>query len=274
MDADFSGRYAQELDFVLNKTLRFVPYETNTPRSCEIEIGRDDKRKLPYAVVGEKKLFLTEGSSWREVQEYVAGLLEEQADNSPHLYIDRNDLFFKPNQSSQKPILIDVGCADGNFTLEYIEDIREAYLIEGDPRWNEPLKATFALWAEKVHIVNQFVSDKSDRTIKQIALDDLFANFRGEKIFLKMDLEGWGLKALQGCVNLLKDNDVYVACACYHSDSEYEDIKEYLESVHPEYAVWSSEGVCICWFEKALSYPYFRKGVLRARNRVCLKEEH
>ncbi len=271
-DADFSRRYAQELDFVLHRTLRFVPYETDTPRFREIETVRGGKGKLPYAVVGGKKLFLMQGSPKREIQKYIAGLLEEQADNSPHLYVDRDDSFLKAEHPSERPILIDVGCAEGNFTLEYIEQVREAYLIEGDSRWNEPLKETFAPWAEKVHIVNQFVADKSDEAAKQISLDDLFADCHGKKIFLKMDLEGWGLKALRGSTGLLKNNDVYVACACYHSDSEYEDIRKYLEAAHSDYAVWPSEGVCICWFDKTLSYPYFRRGMLRARNRAYLKE--
>lgn len=272
-DADFNRLYAQELDFLLNKTLRFVPYETDTPYFREIETAQDGKGELPYAVVGGKKLFLMQGSHKKEIQKYIAGLMEEQADNSPHLYIDRDDFFLKADHTSERPILIDVGCAEGNFTLEYIGHAREAYLIEGDSRWNEPLKATFAPWAEKVHIVNQFVAEKSDEAAKKTSLDDLFAGFHGEKIFLKMDLEGWGLKALQGSANLLKNNDVYVACACYHSDTEYEDIRKYLEAAHPDYAVWPSEGVCICWFDKALSYPYFRRGMLRARKREYLKGE-
>ncbi len=259
-------KYGKEIDYILNNKVDFVPYSTDIPALFEFKMGYDKDKHLPYALYLGKRLYMQKGTGKKEIQRSLASFYSEQADVSPHLYVDRNDDFFKINVEENRPVIIDCGSAEGNFTLEYIDKVSKAYLFEADPLWNAPLDATFEPWKEKTVIVNKFISDVSGGDY--VSLDDYFADMHGEKVFLKMDLEGWGLKAIKGAKRLLDNNDVFVACASYHSKTEYDDIKEYLKNNHPDYRVTHSNGYALYWFDRHLEAPYFRRGMLRARKEI------
>ncbi len=256
----FRETYKEELSFLLNKEIRFIPYEIQ--KISDINVFFDDNMKLPYTELFGKRMYFLKEYTDKNIRDCVKELLEEQSDISPHLYVDRSDDIFEKD----KPIVIDVGCAEANFTLEYIEKVEEAFLFEANERWNKPLKATFSEYNEKVHIINKFVSENiiDDR---YTTLDDYFSHMKGKNIVLKMDLEGYGLSVLKGARKLLKDNNVFVACACYHYDKEYTDIEEFFNKNYPEYSVESSKGVCLYFHDGDLKYPFFRKGVIRAVKR-------
>lgn len=73
-------------------------------------------------------------------------LLIEQHPEHPHHYID------SPKEITDKTIL-DIGAAEGIFSLSAIEKARMIYLFEYDPKWIKALNATFEPWKDKVKII-------------------------------------------------------------------------------------------------------------------------
>ena len=75
---------------------------------------------------------------------------------SPYLYISNI------NQLKGKTLL-DIGTAEGIFTLEAIELINHAYLFECDDMWRAALNTTIEPWEEKITIIPKYVNDINDK---------------------------------------------------------------------------------------------------------------
>lgn len=262
-DEKFKLKYNSEIDFIVNGRVEFVPYPCIQKGVSDIFYDR--VLKLYYVYLHGKKLYYRSSGSKRQALKNINNLIIEQDQNSPHLYVEKDDPFFESNNV----ILIDAGSAEGNFSLEYIDKCKKVYLIEADNSWDKALNATFKPYSDKVTIINRFLSDDTDGIYS--SLDDLFPDFRGEKIFIKMDIEGYGCNAIKGASRLLSNNDVFIANASYHSNDEYDIVEKYVLDNFEDYKTEASDGYVLCWFEKKLSYPFFRRGVCRIRRKEIEK---
>ena len=114
----------------------------------------DGAAGLWYVVHNDRKLY------YKQVRpDEVAGayglMSMEQHPLSPHRYIREGDNF-------KDMIVFDCGAAEGNFTLDVIDEAKAAYLFEGDESWGPALEATFGGYGDKVHIVKKFVGSKTE----------------------------------------------------------------------------------------------------------------
>ena len=178
---------------------------------------------LPYVVHQGKRLYFK-----RNMRDYTQWtykhLLIEQDKRSAHCYINTYD-------ELKGKILLDIGAAEGIFTLNAIEQISHAYLFECDEEWIEALEATFAPWKEKITIVRKYVSDTDDE--RQITLDTFMKGKSTEDLFLKMDIEGYEQKTLKGARHLLENaTNLSGAIATYHTHDARQEIKATLEEKH------------------------------------------
>ncbi len=55
---------------------------------------------------------------------------------------------------------------------------------------------------------------------------------------IKMDLEGWEMKALAGGARHIRQDRPKLAIAVYHSASDFRDVWRYARSIHPDYKVY------------------------------------
>jgi FkbM family methyltransferase len=79
------------------------------------------------------------------------------------------------------------------------------------------------------------ISKEGSVTIQATTLDA----FSDHKIsFIKMDLEGWELKALQGAKRQIVENRPILAIAVYHSLADFWKIPEYIRSLSQEYRIY------------------------------------
>ena len=104
--------------------------------------------------------------------------------------------------------------------------MKKLILIEIDEEWIEALKITFAPWKEKVTIINKYLSDVSNET--SITLDDI--NKTDYINLVKLDIEGYEIRALAGAKNLLlKQESFQLISCCYHYQNEENELKELLK---------------------------------------------
>ena len=224
----------------------------------------DSKCEMPFiyfkTVGGEyRKMYFPRDTNFcvRNGEKFVLNLMAEQLPTSPHLYI-KND-----HKICAGDIVIDAGVCEGNFALRYIDLCSKMYLFESDSKWIEPLSQTFKDYRDKVEIIPRFVSNVTDE--KNITIDDALPDFRGEKIFLKMDIEGAEPLALRGAKKILTNNKVKASVCSYHNADDLLKIKSILQKYG--FKTSTSDGwMVFIWDPKIFDTADFRKGIVYAEN--------
>lgn len=155
----------------------------------------------------------------KEAEDYYRGVLLEQDRESPHKYTDENFEIEKGD------IVVDIGVAEGNFSLQVIDRVSKLYIIESNDGWIEALRETFKDYKEKVVIIKKFVTSVDEG--KYATLDSMIE----EPVnFIKMDIEGNEWDALQGAEKLIQRSENLKCAVCaYHGDFDELLIKNILE---------------------------------------------
>ncbi len=220
----------------------------------EIQVYYDESKKLKYSnFMVDKKIYFKKEWSTKRIQKTLNQLLIEQDINSPHKYLTKK---FNVDHNT---IVADIGCAEANFSLEIVDKVKHIYLFETNKQWNKPLKATFEKYKKKVTIINKKFSNHNSNS----HIDG--SNFLKNKAinFLKIDVDGYEKEVMNSLNETIKKaRRMKIALCTYHSNNDYKKYSELLKSLN--YKVTSSKGYMIFYWDKKLSYPYLRKGVLRA----------
>ncbi len=260
---DYDEEYKDEVDYLRSiGRLQMYPYKwTEEYREDDIEVLTHETG-LKYVYHNGHTLYLPPYSDELAKREYNQLIMEQDA-RSPHRYFD-DICDFKEGD-----IFVDIGAAEGMISLDVIEKASEVYLIECSDKWIMALNETFSEYKDKIHIIPKYVGNiDSGNCIK---LDSLLSDHKGKRIFLKMDIEGMEIEALQGAVMTLKNNHCNVSVAVYHTQSQEREIREFLDNVG--YNSYPSDGwVLFIYGRMALSNgkyerisaPYFRKAIVRA----------
>ncbi|MES2517138.1 MAG: FkbM family methyltransferase [Bacteroidota bacterium] len=215
-------------DTELFSTLKFIG--KHGLRSCpgdfslkydnySVEVYRDD---FPYVLHHDKKLYFPASFTDSAVKRLYKSLIVEQDIESAHRYsLDESDF--------DGSIMFDIGAAEGILTLEKIDNLKCAYLVECEAEFIDALKKTFEPYRSKIQIISKYIDQHdSDSTI---SLDTLGKDIKGEKVFVKMDIEGYEKKALLGGEEFLSGNNCIAAVCTYHEPSHPKEIKDILESL-------------------------------------------
>jgi hypothetical protein len=113
-----------------------------------VNLEFDNDKQMHYCMHNGKKLYFTSTFGKAQIIKLYKSLITEQDIRSAHRYVE--------NYEDLKGItLLDVGSAEGIFTLDNIEKLEHAYLFEVEPFWIDALHATFEPWKEKVTIITQ-----------------------------------------------------------------------------------------------------------------------
>lgn len=239
-----------------------IPYDLKG-EPTKTGYGFDKTHQLPFVMHDGKKLYFPK--DWKESR--VTYAYSDYVDSesltgkglkecSPHQYQSAE---FKVEDGD---VLIDVGCAEALFALDVVEQVSRVYLIENDEQWYQPLELTFAPWKDKVVILHKTLSDHDSNDM--VSLKSLLEKEKGRPVFVKMDIEGGELPALQGCQDFLKTTSqkLKIACCVYHRVNDAERIGQLLKE--SGFAVSYSSGYVLTDFLDESMLPSLRKGVIRA----------
>lgn len=203
----------------------------------------DTKNQMFYVYhYGKKLYFSKELNSEKKVVDYYKFILMEQDEHSPHRYL--TDDF----NVSRGDVVIDVGAAEGNFSLQIIDMVSKLYIIEVDEAWVRALEQTFRNYMDKVIIIKKFAFSYDDGDF--VALDSLFH----EPIdFIKMDIEGNEWDALQGARQIIANSPNLRCVVCsYHSDFDQILIEDFMDKNNLEHS--TSPGYI--WFPSTIRQNY------------------
>ncbi len=225
-----------------------------------INVQKDNLNGFPYVMYNHKKLFYKRTHNIKQIQNYHNGLLLEQDENSPHRYLTSQD-----NLSDY--IVFDLGAAEGIFSLNIVEQAKHIYMFEADSSWNAAINQTFEPWKNKITLVNKFVSNvttKNSISFKEYisSLLDTCQISTDDKIFIKMDIEGFEKTVLEDIIDVLSVFSYSDLAICvYHNQEDESYIYNLLKD---DYICNFQNGYILFYYDKNISNPYFRHGVLRA----------
>ena len=174
--------------------------------------------------------------------------------------IIHNQYFYKDCKMEENDFVIDAGGCWGDtslifsskvgkkgkvFTFEFFED--NLNILKENFSYNKEISKNIVLTenplydkSDKILYLNHACADITTLTEKEnnsqqyktISIDDFIENNKIEKIdFIKMDIEGCELKALQGAKNTLKRYKPKLAIAAYHKYDDYYEIPEFLNEL-------------------------------------------
>jgi len=252
-EIDFLNKHSQ---FSKNVTMVWPYPFVKSYEAKSIDVFKDSSNGLFYVLQNGRKLYYSRNYSTKEaVQESYISLVVEQNPESPHLY-QKED--FKVNTGD---FVLDIGAAEGNFSLDIVETAGKIIIVEAEAHWIEALNATFAPWKDKVEIIHKYISDVNDNrcaTLKSIVGETPID-------FLKLDVEGAEMSILMSSSELLFRKQIRKLAVCtYHKKNDDQKFGKLLTEYG--YDISQSPGFMLFVYGK-LTPPYFRKVLTQATAR-------
>lgn len=225
-------------------------------KELSAKVEYDEKADLYYVWHRDKRLYMSRRfDSEEKVLAYYRSILLEQDEKSPHKYMDKD---FRVNVGD---VVLDIGVAEGNFSLEVVDKVSKLYIVETDEGWIEALKYTFKDYLNKITFIPKFATDHTEG--QMIALDDVITE---EVNFIKMDIEGEEVNALKGLKGTI-DNSPNVKCAicAYHNDNDEMLIREYARQLGMKSSVTKGYMYFPVGDKQIYQSPVLRRGIVRMR---------
>jgi len=227
-----------------------------------IEAGFDEVKKLPFVIHRNKRLYFPKAWSveqvimtyknYIEVENILGGNYTEKA---PHKY-QSSTVHVKEGD-----IVLDIGASEALFALDIIDLAKKVLIFEPESIWDEPLKATFQPYKDKVKIFKKYLSNIDSS--KEIKLEACLKDEDFQSMFIKMDIEGFEKKIIEWNKPLfIKNIDLRITCCTYHEQNDADNINLMLNDYG--YKTEFSEGYMLYIYDENLKPPYFRKGMIRA----------
>lgn len=265
VNPELQDEYSSEISYIKKTNDLIFPYKKIKNMDAPIA-AIDSEINMPYVIHNGKRLYFPSRITLEQAQYLYCYYVENECilgsgyrEKEPHKYESESV------KVEEGDVLLDIGCAEALFTLEHIEKIKKAYLVESDPYWAGALNETFKPYADKVTIVQKFISDKD--TEESITLETLLKDEVTNNIFIKMDIEGCEHLVIKSSVKFLAGiKNAKIACCTYHRDNDFNEISAVLKD--NGFSIEASDGYMIFPFGGELQPPYFRKGVLRAKNNI------
>jgi hypothetical protein len=252
---EINDEQREVLAYLENNPVRIFPYPFHDNYSAEkIDVFYDSENGMRYVMQEGKRLYFKKRWSEKRIKRAYSDLVREQDINSPHRYL--TDSF----TIGEDDILADIGAAEGNFSLSVIEKVKKIYLFEYDREWTEALRATFSPWAEKVEIINKYVSDSDDESHVRL---DTFYKQNKDLTFLKIDVDGAESIVLNSCNEVFKGPGSFKVALCtYHKNNDEKDFTILLKN--HGFSITPSKGYMIHYYDKKMKAPFLRRGLIRA----------
>ena len=247
----------QIVKFLDNHDIDVFNYEfVQKYNRCNIICSKDEENGLFYVIHNGKKMYMSRSfDSEEKVKAYYKSILIEQDEESPHRYL------IKDYEVEDGMVVMDIGAAEGNFSLDIIDSVKKLYIVECEKEWLEALRYTFKDYMDKVVLIDKYISDYVSNNTTTI--DEII---NSKKLhYIKMDIEGDEIKALHGCDETFKNNRNLICNICtYHKHGDEQMVSEILEKY--SFNIATSKGyMCFLYDDDMFENPELRRGLVRGK---------
>ena len=170
---------------------------------------------------------------------------------------ENEEQYYDVLKFSDDEVIADVGCFDCASTFRYFKYANDKYrrIFSFEPEPTQFLNCqkliresgrenwevfNYGIWNEesqlyfKCNSSGSFICEDGDVEVKVVSLDDFFEG-REKPTFIKMDIEGVEMRALQGARKIIRENKPKLAICVYHKPEDIFEIPEYILSLNPSY---------------------------------------
>ena len=172
-------------------------------------------------------------------------------------------------------VMIDAGAFDGDSALEFIEVVNDnfekiyAFELQED-KYNKAIK-NLNKYKDKIEFINKGVYShkdflnfgsvkcgayltevNSDNKANVISIDEVVKD--NKVTFIKMDIEGSEIQALEGSKNVIKKQKPKLAISAYHYLSDLWNIPQKIKEICPEYKIYLRHYTPIVWDTNCYAY--------------------
>ncbi|OAV75310.1 methyltransferase, FkbM family [Bacteroidales bacterium Barb7] len=243
------NEYYDAYRFIGKHGVSAYPFKASLKYKQMPSVQYDDIEQLHFIDHHNKRLYFPHSYQERQIKGLYRSLLIEQDPESSHQYVVSYD-------ELKGKTLLDIGAAEGIFSLDTIDFVNKVYLFECEEEWIKPLQATFKPWKEKVEIVRKYVGDSDSADF--VTLDSFMKGKEQDNLFIKMDIEGAEQSALKGAKNLLAAGKGMSFSVCtYHKEDDLKEITSFFESLGYTYELTKG------YF---FMTPHMRKAICRGNN--------
>lgn len=186
----------------------------------------------------------------RDGIQVVEDILYEQMPMSPHLYT------YAGHAVREGDVILDGGVCEGNFALRYVDLASKIYLAECDPDWKEALFYTFEQYQDKIVYCDKPLSNRDG--YYSVSIDTLV---KGKLDFMKLDIEGAEIQAIEGSEKTLRNNRVKCSVCAYHKKEDEMLLKKKFAEVGYDTSV-STGYMTFMWDRDIWWNVGFRRGVV------------
>lgn len=222
---EFKNQNIAIYEYVKKNGVQIYSYDWfKNAKTVPVEIHDDLDCEMKYAIYKGKRMYYPKNYSNEKIANSINFFMKEQMPQSPHCYM--------PNQEHrvfEGDVVVDGGAAEANFSLDIIDKAKKIYVYEGEAEWIPALRKTFQEYQDKVVIINKFLDfyvhkgyETIDNTVKEKEIN-----------FIKMDIEGYELKALYGAKEHIKNSNRLRCSICaYHNHEDADILSWYFKSLN------------------------------------------
>lgn len=227
------------------------------------------KISLPWFVEQQREDYLKFKNEWfnlyqsmtdEESRKVFTDVLRYRLNPNPiymHEYQVRlKDQYLEDFMMYQNEVFVDAGGFDGDTTEEFCSrypDYKKVFLFEPSIQNMQAAKVRLAK-LKNIEFLEVGLSDSVGRlyfnpdagsasAVSQAGSDSIDVTTLDDAVsepvsFIKMDLEGWEMKALAGCKRHILEGKPKLAISVYHGASDFRDVPEYILSLNPDYKIY------------------------------------
>lgn len=167
-----------------------------------------------------------------------------------------NEQYFENFMELKEEVFVDAGGFDGDTTEEFCRrypDYRRVYLFEPSRKNMLQARARLASF-DRIDYMElglsdcdgelRFDSESGSASSVSISGSELIQVSSLDRAvvepvsFIKMDLEGWEMRALAGCMRHIENDHPKLALSVYHAAEDFRRIPEYVLSLNQNYRVY------------------------------------
>jgi FkbM family methyltransferase len=235
----------------------------------ELLIALNGKISLPWFVKQQREDYQKFKNEWfnlyqsmsdDESKKVFMDVLRYRLNPNPfymHEYEVRlKDQYLEDFMMYKNEVFVDAGGFDGDTTEEFCRrypDYKKVFLFEPSVRNMQAAKLRLAK-LQNIEFLEVGLSDSVGRLYfnSDAGSASAVSNVGSESIdvttldkavnepvsFIKMDLEGWEMKALAGCKRHIVEEKPKLAISVYHGASDFRDVPRYILSLNPDYKIY------------------------------------
>ena len=244
--------------------------DSNSGLQQEGCLGKPVVSPSEFAAKWDGELILIESLYYeKEIEEQIKSFLGDKCTIIKHP-VREMQYFDEIIKLDDNEVFLDCGCYDCGTVNDFINRVNGKYSrvisfepdtinyenckkIVEDKKWNNVEVINKGLW-DKVTTLSFYNGLQTDsriveceediykddvndaKSIEKIEVTDIDTIMQGERVtFIKMDIEGSELKALQGAEETIKKYKPKLAISIYHKPEDIVEIPAYLKEIVPEY---------------------------------------